>query len=147
MIGAYLARVISFVRLSKSKTPGGAGSTPARTFMKDTIDWSEVRRRIQEKPIVFKPKHVRKPNRSPESVEKRKIGSRKRSKKYYWNHREELLEKNKQWAAEHPERIKAKKKRYYEKHKQDPEWLERKRARQREYKRRKKLEKLCYNAA
>ena len=115
--------------------------------MSDAIDWKEVRRRIQEKPLVVKPKHVRKPNRSPESIEKRKVGARARSKKYYWSHRDELLEKNRKWSKEHPDRIKAKKKRFYEKHKTDPEWLEKKRARQREYKRRKKLERLCYNAA
>lgn len=115
--------------------------------MENQIDWKEVRRRIQETPIVVKPKHVKRPNRSPESIERRRASGRIRSKRRYWNHREECLRWQREWEKANPEKVKAKRKRCYEKHKTDPEWMERKRARQREYKRRKKLERLCYNKA
>ena len=115
--------------------------------MADEIDWAKLRARLRETPIVVKPKHVKHPNRSPESLEKRREGARARCKKHYWANREECLRLQKEWEKANPEKVKAKRKRCYEKHKTDPEWMERKRARQREYKRRKKLERLCYNKA
>lgn len=115
--------------------------------MSEQIDWQEVRKRIQQKPVIVPPKHVKHPNRSPESIEKRRAQSRKRSKEYRLKNPEKVHAAEKAWRTANPEKVKAKKKRFYEKHKTDPEWLEKKRARQREYKRRKKLERLCYNAA
>jgi len=103
------------------------------------IDWAEVRRRIAETPISVPPKHVKRPNRSPESLERRKVKARERQKRHYWNHHDEMLAKYHKWEQENPDKVKAKRQRYYERLKQDPERLERKRQRNREYKRRKKL--------
>lgn len=115
--------------------------------MTDTIDWKELRRRIAETPVIVPPKHVKRPNRSPESIEKRRASGRIRCKKRYWNNREHCLQLQREWEKAHPEKVKAKRKRYYEKHKNDPEWMEHHRQKNREYKARKRMEKSCYNAA
>lgn len=110
----------------------------------DTIDWAELRRRIAGTPYIVPPRHVCKrkpPNRSPESLEKRRARARVRWVKYYQENKEHCHERQKAWEQANPDKVKAKKRRYYEKHKQDPEWLEAKRARQRAYKLRKKLER------
>lgn len=51
--------------------------------MADEIDWSKLRARLRETPIVVKPKHVKHPNRSPESLEKRREGA-SRAKRAAW---------------------------------------------------------------
>ena len=106
--------------------------------MKDEIDWQLLRGKIAVTPVVIRPKHIKHPNRSKESEEKRKAGARARSKKHYWANREECLKQQRDWEKANPEKVKAKRKRYYDSHKDDPEFKERKNARNREYKRRKK---------
>lgn len=113
----------------------------------DAIDWKELRRRIAETPIIIPPKHIKRPNRSPESLEKRRKSSRERWKKFYYNNLEYCHERQKQWEHANPEKMKAKRSRYYAKLKLDPERLERKRQRNREYKARKRMEKLAAQAA
>lgn len=110
----------------------------------DAIDWAELRRRIAGTPYIVPPRYVRKrkpPNRSLESLEKRRARARVRWVEYYQENKEHCHERQKAWEQANPDKVKAKKHRYYEKHKQDPEWLEAKRARQRAYKLRKKLER------
>lgn len=103
--------------------------------MTDGIDWKLVRKRIAETPIVV----PKKP--SPEAQEKKRAKSRARWKKHYWSNREKCLELQKEWEKANPEKVKAKRKRYYDTHKDDPEFKERKNARNREYKKRKREEK------
>lgn len=105
--------------------------------MSDAIDWVELRRRIALTPVIVPPKHVKRPNRSPESIERRRASGRIRSKKRYWNNREHCLFLQREWEKENPEKVKAKRKRYYENHKDDPEWMEHHRQKNREYKARK----------
>lgn len=88
--------------------------------MIDSIDWEKLRARIQETPVVVKPKHIRHPNRSPESLVKRKERSKVRCREYYQEHKDELRVKYKEWVAANPDKVQAKKKRYYERHKDDP---------------------------
>lgn len=110
--------------------------------MREEIDWEEVRRRIRSIPIAVPPKHVKRPNRSPESLERRRDRARVRWVEYYHENIEHCRARQKAWEAANPDKVKTKRKKYYDKHKDDPEWLERKRARQREYKRRKKLKNI-----
>jgi len=112
-----------------------------KTEKNDKIDWAELRRRIAAVPIIIPPKHVKHPNRSPESIEKRRIRSRERSRKRYWTKRDEVIAYRKKWEQENPDKVKAKKKRFYEKHKLDPVWMENHRQKNREYKARKRAEK------
>lgn len=109
--------------------------------MADTIDWKELRARLLETPIVMKPKHIRHPNRSPESLEKRKIGARARSKKRYWANREKCLKLQREWEKANPEKVKEKKKRFYDAHKDDPVWMENHRRINRETKQRARFKK------
>jgi len=67
--------------------------------------------------------------------------ARARSKKRYWTKRDEVIAKRKEWEQKNPDKVKAKKKRFYEKHKLDPEWMEHHRQKNREYKARKRAEK------
>lgn len=115
--------------------------------MSEEIDWNELRKRIQKSPVLVRPNHVKHPNRSPESIEKRKKRARERWVEYYHENSERCHARQKAWEQANPDKVKAKRKRFYEAHKNDPEWMEKKRAKNREYKRRKKLERLCYNAA
>lgn len=109
--------------------------------MKDGIDWQLLRGKIAATPVIVRPKHIKHPNRSEESKEKRKAGARARWKKHYWANREECLELQREWEKANPEKVKAKRKRYYDNHKDDPEFKERKNARNREYKKRKREER------
>lgn len=43
-----------------------------------------------------------------------------RCREYYQEHKDELRAKYKEWAVANPDKVKAKKKRYYERHKDDP---------------------------
>ena len=112
-----------------------------KTEKSDKIDWAELRRRIAATPIIVPPKHIKRPNRSPESLEKRRIGARIRNKRRYWTKRDEVIAYRKAWEKANPEKVKAKKKRFYEKHKLDPVWMENHRQKNREYKARKRAEK------
>lgn len=110
--------------------------------MADTIDWSKLRARLLETPIVVKPKHIKHPHRSPESLEKRKVGARARSKKRYWANREECLRLQREWEKANPEKVKEKKRRYYEKHKNDPEFKAKRAAWKKAARARKRAEQL-----
>lgn len=105
------------------------------------IDWRRLRERLQDTPVIVPVKHVRKIHRSPESLEKRKVGARARSKKRYWENREQCLKVNREWERANPEKVKAKKHRYYEKHKNDPEFKHKKAEHNRMYKARKRAER------
>ena len=118
-------------------TPGFATMT-AKT---DTIDWKEVRRRIAETPLIVPS------GPTPEATERRRSRARDRWRKHYYANLEHCHERQKDWEAANPDKVKAKRHRCYEKMKQDPERLERKRRRNREYKARKRLEKLTAQAA
>lgn len=113
----------------------------------DAIDWKKLRARIAETPIIIPPKHVKHPNRSPESLEKRREGARIRNRRRYWTKRDEVIAYRKAWEKANPEKVKAKKKRFYEKHKQDPEWMEKHRQKNREYKARKRAERQAQKEA
>ena len=105
------------------------------------IDWRRLRERLQDTPVIVPVKHVRKIHRSLESLEKRKVGARARSKKRYWGNREQCLKANREWELANPEKVKAKKHRYYEKHKNDPEFKRKKAEYNRMYKARKRAER------
>lgn len=107
--------------------------------MADEIDWARLRARIAETPVVVKPKYIKHPNRSQESLEKRRIGARIRNKNRYWANREECLASNRAWEKANPEKVKAKKKRFYDSHKNDPIWMENHRLKNRETKIRRKF--------
>lgn len=111
--------------------------------MADEIDWAKLRARLLETPIVVKPKHIKRPNRSPESQEKRKEGARARSKKRYGADREKCLRLQREWELANPEKVKAKKHRYYEAHKNDPEFKAKRAAWKKAARERKRAEKLA----
>ena len=111
--------------------------------MADEIDWGKLRARLLETPIVVKPKHIKHPNRSPESQEKRKAGARARSKKRYWANREKCLRLQREWELDNPEKVKAKKHRYYEAHKDDPEFKAKRAAWKKAARERKRAKKLA----
>ena len=113
----------------------------------DNIDWSVLRSRIAETPVVSRPKHVKHPNRSPESLERRRVSARERQRKHYWEHRDEERQRQKDWEVDNPERVRAKRKRFYDSHKDDPVWMEARRQKNREYKARKRAERLAGAAA
>lgn len=114
--------------------------------MSDAIDWVELRRRIALTPVIVPPKRVKHPNRSPESIERRRASGRIRCKRRYWKNREHCLQLQREWEKAHPERVKAKRKRYYESHKNDPEWMERHRQKNREYKARRREREMAQKA-
>ena len=114
----------------------------SRTEVKpDTIDWKEVRRRIAETPVIVPPGPSRK------SIERRRRRDRERWNKYYHENPEHCHARQKEWELANPDKVKAKRQRCYEKMKLDPERLERKRQRNREYKARKRLERPTAQAA
>lgn len=110
------------------------------------IDWKKLRERIAQGPIfpIVKehPKKRKKP-KTPEEIEEYRAKERKRNKEYREKNPDKVHAREKRWRQENLDKVKAKKKRFYEKHKQDLVWLEAKRARQREYKRKKKLQRLA----
>ena len=108
--------------------------------MADTIDWSKLRARLLETPYVVKPKHIKHPNRSPESQEKRKVRARERNRERYWANREECLRLQREWEKANPEKVKAKKKRFYDAHKDDPVFKAKRAAQKKAYRERKKAE-------
>ena len=110
-------------------------------FMADGIDWGRLRARLLETPYVVKPKHIKHPNRSPESLERRRVSARARSKKHYWENREECLAAQRAWEIANPDKVKAKKKRFYDAHKDDPVWMENHRRMNRETKQRARFKK------
>lgn len=112
--------------------------------MADTIDWSKLRARLLETSYVVKPKHIKHPNRSPESLERRRVSARARSKKHYWENREECLRLQRAWEIANPEKVKAKKKRFYDAHKDDPVFKAKRAAQKKAYRARKKAEKMPY---
>ena len=110
----------------------------------EKIDWKKLRERIAEGPIYPMVKdnpNKRKKPKTLEEIEEYRAKERKRNKEYREKNPDKVHAMEKRWRHENPDKVKAKKKRFYEKHKQDPVWLEKKRARQRDYKRRKKLQK------
>lgn len=109
--------------------------------MENEIDWRRLRERLQDTPVIVPVKYVRKIHRSPESLEKRKAGSRARNKKRYWENREQCLKANREWELANPDKVKAKKHRYYEKHKNDPEFKRKKAEYKRMYTARKRAER------
>lgn len=115
--------------------------------MADEIDWAKLRARLIDTPVVIKPKHIPHPNRSPESLEKRREGARARSKKRYWADPEKCLRLQREWETANPEKVKAKRKRFYEAHKDDPEFKERRSVQQKKYRERKKAERLALLAS
>lgn len=101
----------------------------------DTIDWKEVHRRIAETPVIVPPGPSRK------SIERRRRRDRERWNKYYHENTEHCHERQKEWEQANPDKVKAKRKRFYERHKLDPVWMENHRQKNREYKARKRAEK------
>ena len=111
------------------------------------IDWAKLHQRIQESPVIQPVRHIRKPNRSPESIERRAQRARERWKAFYWDHREHCLERQRAWELANPEKVKAKRKRSYEKYKDDPEFKAKKAQYSKLYKARKKQERLLAQKA
>lgn len=111
-----------------------------RISVGNTIDWSELHARICETPIVGRPKHIKHPNRSPKSFERRKVRARERSRERYWANREECLRLQREWEKANPEKVKAKKKRFYDAHKNDPVFKAKRAAQKKVYRERKKAE-------
>ena len=112
-------------------------------MMDEQIDWTKLRARIASTPMPTSVKHIKKVEdvEDVDAVERRRAAARERSKKHYWANREHCIEVKKTWEAANPEKVKAKKKRYYDTHKNDPVWMEQHRQKNREYKARKKAEK------
>lgn len=102
--------------------------------MEDKIDWRRLRSRIAETPIVVHPKHIKHPNRSPESLGRRKARARERAKERYRENPELHHARYKEWEKANPDKVKAKKKRFYDSHKNDPVWMDNHRRHNREYK-------------
>ena len=99
----------------------------------ERIDWTELRRRIALTPIVMPP------TPSQEMVERKRERDRTRWNSYYHDNIDHCRERQNDWAASNPDKVKAKRDRCYAKLKSDPVRLERKRERQRQYKARLKL--------
>lgn len=110
--------------------------------MESGIDWAKLKRLISERPSVPKVSPPRKRNLPKDAAEldEHRRKERERNKDYRRRNPDKVHAREKKWRNENPDKVKAKKKRFYEKHKHDPVWLEAKRARQREYKRKKKLQ-------
>ena len=104
--------------------------------MTDTIDWTRLRARISETPVAYKQKPVIRKAKTPEE---KRADACKRSKKYYWSHRQERIDAFKAWERNNPEKVKAKKHKYYAAHKTDPEWMEHHRQKNRDFKKRKRF--------
>lgn len=113
-----------------------------RETIVDGIDWAEVRRRIGSAPVT-RPRRIAHPCRSPESLERRRAGARERQKRHYWADPEKSRKRAREWEKLNPDKVKAKKKRFYDSHKNDPVWMEEHCRRNREYKARKKAERLA----
>lgn len=103
------------------------------SFAAEQIDWTDVRRRIASTPVVVKP-----PPTDAALDRKRKM-ARDRWHRRYDADPEHCREVRRAWEAANQDKVKANRARCYEKLKQDPVRLERKRQRQRDYKARKKL--------
>lgn len=134
--------------------------------MEDEIDWKKLRERIAEGPIfplVKENKNQKTKGKTPEEIQEFKQKEHDRQKKWREEHPEKCRELQRDWAHRNPDKVKAKRKRNYDAHKDDPEWrnhrVEKQRAfmerlkadpvryelfkqKKREYKQRKKLEKL-----
>ncbi len=111
----------------------------------DKINWTKLRARIAATPIIL-PKS--KKELEQERIERKKQRSRERWRKHYNEHREECIAKQRTWEKSHPEKVRAKKKRFYEAHKSDPVWMENHRRKNREYKaRRRERERLAREQA
>lgn len=133
---------------------------------KDKIDWKQVRDRISEGsvvPFVRRKGNPKTKGKTPEEIQEFKQKEHDRQKKWREEHPEKCREAQRNWSKKNPDKVKAKRKRNYEKHKDEPEWrkpraekqkrfMERLKAdpvryelfkqKKREYKQRKKLEKL-----
>ena len=129
------------------------------------IDWKKLRERIAEGPIfplVKENKNQKTKGKTPEEIQEFKQKEHYRQKKWREEHPEKCRELQRDWAHRNPDKVKAKRKRNYDAHKDDPEWrnhrVEKQRAfmerlkadpvryelfkqKKREYKQRKKLEK------
>ena len=108
----------------------------------DVVDWKKLRERIAETPVIMPRKHRRHRNASPEAVEARRADDRERWRRNYHAKPEQYHAMQKAWEDANPEKVKAKRKRFYDSHKNDPEWMENHRRKNREYKARKRAEKL-----
>lgn len=111
--------------------------------MDDTIDWTALRQCIASRPIAVRPKYVRHVNRSPESIERRRTQSREWWKEHYAANPSLYKAKQRLWEKENPDKVKIKRKRYYDLHKDDSEWMARHRQKNREYKQRQQFKKYC----
>ena len=133
--------------------------------MEDEIDWKKLRERIAKGPIfplVKENKNQKTKGKTPEEIQEFKQKEHDRLKKWREEHPEKCRELQRDWAHRNPDKVKAKRKRNYDAHKDDPEWrnhrVEKQRAfmerlkadpvhyelfkqKKREYKQRKKLEK------
>lgn len=110
------------------------------------IDWTALRKRIAQTPVVVPPRRQHKKSLSPEAAEARRVRARERWTERYRANPEKYRAMQKKWEAAHPDRVKAKRQRFYERHKTDPEWMENHRRKNREYKARKKAERLAATA-
>jgi len=99
----------------------------------EQIDWAEVRRRIASTPVIARPEPT------DAALERKRKSARDRWHRRYEADPEHCREVRRAWEAANQDKVKANRARCYEKLKQDPVRLERKRQRQREYKARKKL--------
>ena len=110
--------------------------------MADMIDWALVRKRIAQTEVVLPKRKGTRKKRTPEDLEEYRRKERERNKDYRERNPDKVHEREKRWRHDNPDKVRAKKKRFYDAHKDDPVWMEEHRRRNREYKLRKRLEKL-----
>lgn len=111
----------------------------------DKIDWTKLRARIAATPVIL-PKT--KKELEQERIERKKRLAREKWRKHYIEHRDKCLAKQKAWEQAHPDKVRAKKQRFYAIHKTDSEWMEKHRRQNREYKaRRRERERLANEQA
>ena len=110
--------------------------------MADTIDWTLLRKRIAQTEVVLPERKRTRKDRTLEELEEYRRKERERNKDYRERNPDKVHEREKRWRHDNPDKVRAKKKRFYDAHKGDPVWMEEHRRRNREYKLRKRLEKL-----
>ena len=113
------------------------------------IDWKKLRERIAEGPIfplVKENKNQKTKGKTPEEIQKFKQKEHDRQKKWREEHPEKCRELQRDWSHRNPDKVKAKRKRNYDAHKDDPEWRKHKSEKQKRYMENLKKDPVRYEA-
>lgn len=101
--------------------------------MTDEINWKRLREKIAEGPFAPIPRPTASERKDPEEREEFLKKERARAKKYREENPEKCHAAEKHWRQQHPEKCREKGRRNYNAHKDDPEWMAAKAARQKSY--------------